>query len=75
MFLKISRMIDPEKNFLLRKGKRLGDKNFEAELQVLYKLTDGRLIVHHQFNSPLRNDQLKRIDPWLAEQRFQVKIS
>ena len=67
-------MIDPKKNFLLKRGELIGDVKLQSGTQSLYKLEDGRLIVHHQRKCPMRGDRLERIEPWLAEHRFQVKV-
>lgn len=67
-------MIDPKKNFLLSRGQAIGELKSDGETQVLYKLDDGRLIVHHKYRSKLRVECLTRIEEWVAEKKFRVSV-
>jgi hypothetical protein len=70
----MSDMIDPKKNFLLSRGQAIGELTKDGETQVLYKLTDGRLIVHHTYKNKLREESLTRIEEWVAERKVRVSL-
>ncbi|NOS92278.1 MAG: hypothetical protein HOP30_10180 [Cyclobacteriaceae bacterium] len=65
-------MIDIKNNFLLRDAQHVAKLDLDTGSEDLYRLRDGRYIVHHKYFNPMSIERLERIEKTVAVDRFHV---
>ena len=67
-------LINPKKNFLLKRAEKLAEVTQEGVLKVLYRLDNGVLAMHRSSPNPLLGESLAKVDPCEAQLTFNIRL-